>query len=96
MTAQTEALKVHVFDTHVTTQCGNYYHFDVLVSDQNVKRATEFAERYMQQIGLADAEVVQKRCNFCHSETANHEVQKEIIKTGYYIIPMQGCPKALV
>jgi len=93
MTVQTKAMKVHIFDTHVTTANGNYYHFDVLVSDETAGRATEYAERYMKQLGLSEAEVDQKRCDFCHSEMANPEVQEEILRSGYYIIPMQGCPQ---
>jgi len=89
---QNETMKVHVFDTHVSTANGNYYHFDVLVSDDTANQATEFAERYIKQLGLSETQISQKRCNFCHSEMANPEVQEEILKHGYYIIPLQGCP----
>ncbi len=93
MTVQTKAMKVHIYDTHVTTSNGNYYHFDVLVSDETISRATEFAQQYIKKLGLLEAEIDQKKCNFCHSEMANPTVQDEILNSGYYIIPMQGCPK---
>ena len=94
MTVQTKAMKVHVFDTHVTTASGNYYHFDVLVSDETAGRATEYAEMYMKKLGLIDTEIKQKRCDFCHSELANPTVQDAILAHGYYIVPMQGCPQS--
>jgi hypothetical protein len=86
-------MKVHVYDTHIRTSKGNYYHFDVLVSDETMHQAIEFAQKYIKKLGLSEAEIKQNNCDFCHSEMANPDVQNEILKNGYYIIPMQGCPK---
>jgi len=87
-------MKVHIFDTHVKTSNGNYYHFDVLVSDETRTQATRFAQRYLDSMGINDANIKHKSCDFCHSEMANPAVQQEIQTSGYYIIPMQGCPTA--
>jgi len=85
-------MKAHIFDTHVKTANGNYYHFDVLVSDARKTQANEFALRYLDSIGINDADIKQQACDFCHSEMANPVVKQQIEATGYYIIPMQGCP----
>ncbi|MCJ8293960.1 MAG: DUF2024 family protein [Colwellia sp.] len=87
-------MKAHIFDTHVTTVNGKYYHFDVLVSDETKTQAIEFAQRYLVSIGVNDADIKQQACDFCHSEMANPVVQQQIAANGYYIIPIQGCPKS--
>ena len=87
-------MKVHIYDTHVKTENGNYYHFDVLVSDETKAKATKFAQLYLDSIGVSSADIKQNSCDFCHSEAANPAVQQEIEASGYYIIPMQGCPIA--
>jgi len=86
-------MKAHIFDTHVKTANGNYYHFDVLVSDATKTQATEFAQHYLGSMGVVDADIEQQACQFCHSEMASPLVQQQIAANGYYIIPMQGCPK---
>ncbi len=85
-------MKIHVYDTHVTTKNGDYYHFDVLVDDLNVSKVTHFALRYLNTIGVLNAQLNQKQCNFCHSEAANPTVKAAILEKGYYIITLEGCP----
>ncbi len=85
-------MKTHVYDTHVKTKNGDYYHFDVLVSDETIKNAGDYAKQYLTSIGIDNAEFSQNSCNFCHSEMANPKVKEAIEKNGFYIIPMQGCP----
>ena len=79
-------MKVHVYDTHVTTQNGQYLHFDVLVNDENINRVQEFAEEYLQSLGVTASDIRQGTCNFCHSEMAAIEVQSRIKKQGYSVI----------
>ncbi len=87
-------MKTHVYDTHVKTHQGDYYHFDVLVSDETKENAVKFAEDYLASIGIKGAEVSQSSCNFCHTEMANPAIKKTILDNGFYIVPMQGCPSA--
>ncbi len=86
-------MNVHIYDTHVKTDEGQYYHFDVLVSDTSKDKATEFAALYLKSIGVEGADIQQQSCNFCHSELANPSVQQQLRTQGFSIIPMQGCPK---
>ena len=37
-------MQIHVYDTHVHTTSGQYIHFDVLVSNENVKQVGQYAE----------------------------------------------------
>lgn len=79
-------MKIHVYDTHIYTESGEYIHFDVLVNDENVTKVKEFATNYLNSLGIAVEQIKQSRCNFCHSEIANPEVQESIANQGYSII----------
>ena len=79
-------MKIHVYDTHVYTTSGEHLHFDVLVNDGNVKRVKQYAEGYLASLGIRGEHIQQSRCNFCHSEIANPEVQNNIASQGHSII----------
>ncbi len=85
-------MKVKVYDTHVNTK-NAYYHFDVVVQDATQDEVEAYAKKYLEDIGVEDTEITQERCYFCHEELANQDVIGTIAYRGYYIIPMQGCPK---
>ncbi|GAA0371684.1 DUF2024 family protein [Bowmanella denitrificans] len=85
-------MQVLVYDTHVHTKSGAYYHFDVLVTEDARHRAGQFADAYLRDIGVHEAEISQQRCDFCHAEMANAAVRSSIEQQGFAIIPMQGCP----
>lgn len=82
-------MNIHVYDTHVHTQSGEYLHFDVLVNDQNVPHVERYANAYLSSLGIEKGAVKQGRCQFCHSEIATPEVQAQIIKQGYCILPLR-------
>jgi hypothetical protein len=77
---------VHIYDTHVTSNTGQYVHFDVLVNDANVVNVQKYAAHYLANLGIEVKHVAQSRCNFCHSEVANKNVQSDIENQGYSII----------
>ena len=79
-------MQIHVYDTHVYTTAGQYIHFDVLVSNENVKQVGQYAEQYLASLGVKVDNIKQSRCNFCHSEIANPEVQQNIVNHGHSII----------
>lgn len=79
-------MKVHVYDTHIHTLAGEYIHFDVLVSDEGVSQVKNYAERYLARLGIQVDNIKQSRCNFCHSEVANPEVQQNLLTEGHIII----------
>lgn len=79
-------MKIHVYDTHVHTNAGNYVHFDVLVNDENVNNVKKFAQDYLSSLGIQTENIEQSRCNFCHSEMANPEVQQNIATHGHSIL----------
>jgi len=85
-------MKVKVYDTHVNTKDA-YYHFDVVVKNASQIDVEKYAKKYLNDIGIEDAEITQERCQFCHEELANQGAIDAIGAQGYYIIPMQGCPK---
>ncbi|MBB1520597.1 DUF2024 family protein [Aquipseudomonas guryensis] len=84
-------MNVKVFDTHVRTLDGGYLHFDVLIEGNDQTLATRHAREWLASRGVADADVSQSRCQFCHSEPAHPDVAAAIAQQGYFIIPLQGC-----
>lgn len=79
-------MQIHVYDTHVYTTTGQYIHFDVLVSNENIKQVDKYANQYLASIGVQIDSIKQSRCNFCHSEIATPEVQQNITNHGHSII----------
>ena len=81
-------MKIHIYDTHVQISAGQYLHFDVLVNDENISQVKQYAEAYLESLGISVENIEQSRCNFCHSEIANPEVQKNISSHGHSIIKL--------
>lgn len=86
-------MQVLVFDTHVNTEKGDYYHFDVLVNEANIDKVKDYVAGYLARIGVQAKEVKTSRCAFCHTESGNQTVQAAIAAHGHFILPMEGCPK---
>jgi Domain of unknown function (DUF2024) len=88
-------MKVDVFDTYARSGNGKTIHFDVLVpTGTEADTAFGFAVQWLKDVGLVDAELMQSRCNFCHTENAGPNVISDIEREGYHILRMEGCPKA--
>jgi len=85
-------MKVKIYDTHVNTKDA-YYHFDVVAKEASQTEIERYAKEYLKAIGVSDADITQECCQFCHEELANQGAIDAIERRGYYIIPMQGCPK---
>lgn len=83
-------MNVQVFDTHVRTTDGGYLHFDVLIESNDPALAARYARDWLTTRGIAQADVSQSRCQFCHSEAAHPDVAGAIAQQGYYIIAVQG------
>ncbi|MGI2110424.1 DUF2024 family protein [Shewanella frigidimarina] len=81
-------MRIHIYDTHVHTTSGQYIHFDVLVSDENIKQVDQYAKQYLASLGVEADNIKQSRCDFCHSEIANPEVQQNIADYGHSIIQL--------
>ncbi|MBB1272211.1 DUF2024 family protein [Psychromonas sp. SR45-3] len=81
-------MNIHIYDTHVHTDSGEYVHFDVLVNDENINNVKQYAESYLASLGISIDNISQSRCDFCHSEIANPEVQLNILEQGYSIIQL--------
>ena len=79
-------MNVHIYDTHVTTDDNQYLHFDVLVNDLNVDKVKQYADDYLNSLGITASNIRQASCQFCHSELANPEVQSAIEQKGHAII----------
>ncbi len=80
------SMQIHVFDTHVMTVSDEYIHFDVLVNNENIREVEQYAKQYLDSLGVKVDNIKQSRCNFCHSELANLEVQESVASQGYSIM----------
>ncbi len=86
-------MKIDVYDTYATSKTGKTIHFDVLLPNGDGKeKAVKFAKEFLEEIGESSDSLKQERCNFCHSENANAELQKHIVTHGHFILQMEGCP----
>ena len=83
-------MKVKVFDTHVKTKDGKYYHFDVLVENSTKEKVELYALEFLDSIGIKHTNIEQKACDLCHMELAELKTAKEIENKGYSIIKMEG------
>jgi hypothetical protein len=83
----------HVFDTYAKTTEGKTLHFDVILDEQDPQKALEYAQKWLQSIGQANATVTSGNCYFCHSIEASAELKAQIDTQGYAIYKLEGCPK---
>ncbi len=86
-------MKIDVYDTYANSKKGHVIHFDVLLpSGDGKEKAVKFAQEFLQEIGEGAESLKQERCNLCHSEFADPNLEKHIKKHGYFILQMEGCP----
>lgn len=85
-------MKIDVYDSYARSN-GRLMHFDVFVKSGTApEQALEYGKQWLDSIRESPDSLDQSRCNFCHSEIANPEVEKTIIQQGYFILQMEGCP----
>lgn len=86
-------MKIDVYDSYAQRLDGATMHFDVFVeSGAPADKALEYGKQWLKSVGENPAGLAQSRCNFCHSEVANPEVQRTVQQQGYFILQMEGCP----
>lgn len=86
-------MKIDVYDTYAISKAGKTIHFDVLLPNGAGKeKAVLFAREFLERIGEFSDALKQERCNFCHSENADGDLQEYINKNGHYILQMENCP----
>ena len=86
-------MKIDVYDSYANTRDGRVMHFDLFVkSGTNAEVALRHGKEWLTSIGENPAGLAQSRCNFCHTEVANLEVQRLVESEGFFILQMQGCP----
>ncbi|WP_299276255.1 DUF2024 family protein [uncultured Psychroserpens sp.] len=86
-------MRVSVWDTYVKRDDGNVMHFDILVSSTTTDEATifGFGNDYLKSKSIYNKMLSTKECRLCHMEQATEDVEKEILKKGYFIIEMENC-----
>ncbi len=90
-------MQIDVYDSYAQSKNGHVIHFDVFVESGTAKeKAFEYGRFWLTEIDENAKELDQSRCNYCHSENANPDVQDAIKKNGYYILQMEGCPNSIV
>ncbi len=86
-------MKIDVYDSYVKSSQGHVMHFDVLVETQTPPElAWKYGQKWLKTIGEKADSLEQSRCNYCHTESANREVQRIVEEEGYFILQMEGCP----
>ena len=85
-------MEVFVYDTYVEAADGHTMHFDVITKEQNHEKAIEYAKQWLSTVGEGDSKVSTKECQFCHSQGAPEPGEEEIVKNGFFIQKVEGCP----
>ncbi len=86
-------MKIDVYDSYAKDKQGHLIHFDVLVeAGTSPDKAWKYGQEWLESVGKSADDLQQNRCNFCHSEAANPNVQKIVEQDGYFILKMEGCP----
>lgn len=89
-------MKIEVYDSYANTVDGRTIHFDVFVkSSTNPDVALRRGKEWLASIGENPAGLEQSRCNYCHTEVANPEVQCSVEVEGFFILQMEGCPEPI-
>lgn len=84
-------MKISVYDTYVKNN-NTVMHFDILVEEsKTLEDAIAFGKEYLASKNLSDKQLTTNECKFCHMETAPTEVEKIVLRDGYYIIEMENC-----
>ena len=84
----------HIFDTYAKTSNGKIIHFDVILEEQNQQHAIEYAQQWLQSIGINNATISSGNCFFCHSVTElPNDLTQEMANQGYAIYKLEGCPQ---
>ncbi|MDO9404883.1 MAG: DUF2024 family protein [Polaromonas sp.] len=86
-------MKISVFDTYVQRPDGRQMHFDILVpsdiSDKSV--ILGYGQRYLAARGVPPTSLRAEKCQYCHMESANPNVQQEVESRGFAIIELENC-----
>lgn len=85
-------MKIDVYDSYADSPTRGKMHFDVFVeSGISADVALKYGQQWLKSVGEDPASLVQSRCNFCHTESANPAVKKVVEEKGFYILKMEGC-----
>lgn len=89
-------MKIDVYDSYAKTLDGRTLHFDVFVlSGTHADVAFQYGKEWLTSIGENPDSLEQSRCNFCHTEMANPDVQQVVEVKGFFILQMEGCPSPI-
>ncbi|MEE9361172.1 MAG: DUF2024 family protein [Cellulophaga sp.] len=85
-------MKIAVYDTYVTTDANTTMHFDILVAENTtVEKVYAYGKTYLASKGVLDYKLTTEECRFCHMENAPEQMEKLVLRNGYYIIEMENC-----
>lgn len=85
-------MKISVYDTYVKKNDNTIMHFDILVEESKTEEeAIAIGKEYLTIKNLSDRKLTTKECTFCHIETASIEMEKEVLKAGFYILELENC-----
>ncbi|MCE2595055.1 DUF2024 family protein [Motilimonas cestriensis] len=85
-------MKLHVFDTFAYSPSGKIIHFDVLIPEKNELQAQQYALQWLASIGEPEATIKPSGCLFCHTSASLPQFADDVLKTGFAIYKLEGCP----
>lgn len=89
-------MRIDVYDSYAKSSEGHDMHFDVFVeSGTSAEIALNYGRAWLKSVGEPGDGLKQSRCNYCHTETANPNVQNSVEREGFFILQMEGCPQPI-
>lgn len=82
-----------VYDTHVRREDGAKMHFDIVVPDGTPHLTVlQYGMEYLKSVGKEKLPLTTENCEFCHKEQPNPATSEAILRHGYHIYKLEGCP----
>ena len=86
-------MEIEVYYTYANSEKDIKIHFDaILPIGRNERKASNYAQDFINIIADSTNSVKLDSCKFCHTEEATTNVSEKIDKDGYCIVPIENCP----
>ena len=85
-------MEIEVYYTYANSEKDIKIQFDVILPiGRNERKASNYAQDFINIIAESTDSVKLDSCKFCHTEEAKTEVSEKVEKDGYCIVPIENC-----
>lgn len=85
-------MRISVFDTYIVREDGRPMRFDILVPDgSSFDFVMGEARKYLASRNIQAGTLSAASCRYCHSEFANEELERVLVRDGAVIFEIDNC-----